>query len=128
MPENVEEHRPLRQFVDWLRETSEGQTHADLTDALAELTEAVITVGKGGTLKLTISVKPAGRTSRSAVIVSDKIDISLPTADRAESIFFVDSDGNLCRDNPQQPRLPLEVVPTHLHRDVTELQEIGNDQ
>ena len=98
-----EEH--IRPFCAWLRELNGGRTQQDLTDALAQLTQAVVEHGKGGTLTLQLTVKPAAKRDEFVLSVSDKLTVKAPAGDRGESIFFADGTGNLTRSDPRQLEL-----------------------
>jgi hypothetical protein len=124
MPES---DRQVRPFADFLAEQRGGLTHLELGDALNALLEAVTDTGKSGKMTLTISVKPEGQ----MVIVKDKIVSTLPEADRDPSLYFVDEDCNLTRDNPAQPRLPLRDVSApppekEVDPETGEIKEVGS--
>ena len=93
----------LKPFGAWLHEHNRGRTHDELGEHLRALTQAVLHTGKAGKLTFTIELKPAR--SAAAVVVSDKIDVKIPTVDRPESIFFADNNGNLVRNDPRQGSL-----------------------
>lgn len=98
-----EPDRQVRPFADWLHDQRHGLTHIELGDALNDLIEAVTATGKAGKLTFTVSIKPEG----GMVVVRDEIEVKLPKPDRDPSLFFVDEDMNLTRDNPVQGRLAL---------------------
>jgi hypothetical protein len=101
----AEDDRPTRPFADFLREQAKGATHAELSEAMQTLVDAVLDTGKNGTIVLTIKVEPM-KGDRRAVYVSDAIKIKLPEHDRDASLFFADKDNNLRRDDPGQGVLP----------------------
>lgn len=104
--------RQVRPFADWMHEQRGGLTHAELSEAFQELIRAVSEEGKAGQLTFTVKVKPASKGQTGGpLLVTDDIKVKAPQPERAESIFFVDRDNNLRRDNPAQPRLPLKEVP-----------------
>jgi hypothetical protein len=109
MPDMQDRH--ARPFAEFLREQRSGTTHDELSQGLNALLESVSDTGKGGSLTLTIKVKPAGKGDHHMVVVSDTVAIKMPEGERGEAIFFVDDDFNLTRDNPRQPSLPLREVP-----------------
>jgi hypothetical protein len=100
-----EETRP---FAEWLEDQRSGLTHAELTNSLKELVEAVNAYGKGGSLTFTIKMEPAGD---GMVAVKDEIKLKAPLPDRSINIFYVDDGMNLRRDNPRQQQLDLREVP-----------------
>jgi len=91
----------IRPFADFLREHGKGRTHDELGEALHTLIARVKDTGKTGSVSLTVQVKPMKQDDR-MVIVSDKIAISLPEHDRPSAAWFIGTDGNLQRDDPQQ--------------------------
>jgi hypothetical protein len=106
----VMEGRHIRPFAEWLVEQREGALASELSDNLNELVDAVNMYHKGGTLKLTVKIKPAHR-GEGMVLVIDDVTMDLPEAERPEVIYFIDDDKNLSRANPAQPQLPLREVP-----------------
>lgn len=115
----VDPDRQIRPFADFLQEMAAGDTHSELSVALNELVTAVTVTGKVGTLTLTIKVKPAGRNSEATVLITDDVKVKVPVGDRPESVFFVDTSGNVVRHNPNQGRLPLREVPGGIAVDLT---------
>lgn len=110
------EHTPTpRPFAEFLRMHGRGRSHDELSEALHTLVGRVRDTGKKGSLTFTVVVEPQKRDDR-VVLVSDKITIKLPEHDRPAGIWFVGNDGNLQRDDPNQPELeglravdPLDV-------------------
>lgn len=98
---------PIRQFTEFLVQQRNGKTHADLTNGLRDLLEAVDATGKAGSITLTVKVKPEGGR---LLKVSDDVVVKLPKADRDPALFYGTDDHELSRDNPDQPRLPLRSV------------------
>lgn len=106
-----EDGRVVKPFGEWLAGQRNGAAQAELTDAFAELVEAVQRHGKAGVLTLKISVKPAGNAGLGTVLVSDETAIEKPQADRQDAIWFVDEDFGLSRHDPTQLRLDLREPP-----------------
>jgi hypothetical protein len=99
---------PAKLFAAWLQEQRNGGLHAELTEGLAEVSQAVVDLQKGGTLTLEIKIAPAGK-EQQAVVVTDKVKVK-PPEDRGTSMFFTDGHGGLYRRDPRQPELPLRDV------------------
>ena len=99
----------MRPFPDMLAELAYGQTLDVLTEEMAEVVNAVRTTGKAGRLTLELTVKPNGA---HGVAITDKITAKRPRDDRGESLFFIDRDGGLHRNDPRQTELPLRQVHT----------------
>lgn len=94
-------------FLAFVAALDKGRTATELGQKLQELTAAVENAGRGGTLTLKITVKPAGSrvTADGAMLVADEITLKAPKLPRDESIFFSDADHNLIRTNPNQNEL-----------------------
>lgn len=100
-----------------------GALHAELTDELAALTEAVMETGKAGTLTLQIKVAKASKAGGHQMLVTDLVTSKPPRPDRGESFFFYDAEsGGITRHDPLQPELPLREVPrpNHHHQNLKE--------
>lgn len=110
----------VRPFAAILTELRGGRAHAEVSEALAQLVTAVETTGKGGTVTLTITVKPVAKNDGSTVTVTDQVRVKAPTVDPKPTVFFLNG-GSLSRDNPHQPQLPLQLVETPTR--TTELKE-----
>lgn len=96
-------------FAAWFQDLRRGSAHADMTIALAELVEAVIENRKKGTISIVFTVEPAGNDQ---VVVKDEIVSKPPKAELPTSIYFVDREMNLTRDDPSAlPFTELRQVP-----------------
>lgn len=95
-------------FIEWIEQHRDGALDDELTDAMAKVVAACREVGKAGSVTLTITVAPEGRT----VVVGDRVAVKAPEARRLPEIYFPDADGGLHRDDPYQQRLPLEQPST----------------
>lgn len=102
----------IRPFAATLQDLAGGQVHTRLSDQLHDLTEAVTSTGKKGTLTLTIEVKPIKPGQVDTLSVTAKSVLKAPEGDDAAptSVFFTDSSGNLTRSDPRQLTLPLREV------------------
>ena len=99
----------VRPFTEFLTEQRRGMCHSELTEKLHDLVAAVAQHGKGGTLTLTLAVKPAARNDYDTVVVTDKVTLKAPEGEQPESIFFVDPATNdLVRYDPRQQRIPID--------------------
>lgn len=84
------------------------QSHA--SDELTKLVQAVQESGRGGSLTITIKVKPTTGTRKTLTFEGDfkaKAPVIAPDA----TLFFPDEDGNLHVDDPRQTRMELQEVP-----------------
>jgi hypothetical protein len=104
-----------RAFHDFLREHRGGHTHDELSDALQSLVAAVTEEGKSGTMTLTISIKPIGKSD--GLEVGAEVKVKAPKAPAGVSIFFPTPENNLVRQDPRQQNLELrEIAPASVAR------------
>jgi hypothetical protein len=110
----TEPERQVRPFAEFLQEQAGGTLHAELSEKLHDLVQAVQETGKGGSIALKIDVKPIPGTDGRTLTVTDAVVTKLPKTERPKSIFFIDDDMNLSRTDPRQPVLTglREVEPT----------------
>lgn len=96
-------------FNETLKQLHRGDLVDELDDALRQLVYAVQQTAKKGALTLTISVQPATKSSDvEQVIVTAKLNETMPKPDRAPSLFYTDSEGGLLREDPRQVKLDLK--------------------
>lgn len=101
----------VRPFADFIREQNRGRTHEELSEAMFDLVAKVEDTGKKGTLTYVVTIEPL-KGNEDALTVSDEIKLKLPEHDRGASIFFRGRDGNLQREDPDQPTFDfLREVP-----------------
>ncbi|MEV0090393.1 hypothetical protein [Streptomyces sp. NPDC050738] len=108
MPENptTEDQRDeqvIRPFAAFLQDQAGGQLHAELSQQLHDLLQAVQETGKGGSIALKLDIKPISGTDGRTVTVTDSVTAKTPKTERPKSIFFLADDGNLSRTDPRQP-------------------------
>lgn len=99
-PDNDTTERPT--FATWLGEHRHGVADLDLTEALRTLVEQVGQTRKAGTMTVTIKVAAEG----DMLAISDSLSVKLPR-NVEPRLYWVDSAGDLTRNNPMQPELPL---------------------
>ena len=99
----------IRPFADFLHELP-GGVAGDLAEALHALTDAVVLTSKAGALTLAITMKPATKGGADMVVTKADVKLKAPESTRPEGMFFVTADGNLTRQNPASPTLPLRSV------------------
>ncbi len=106
--------RQVKPFSATLQELAGGTVAARLAEQLQELTNAVTETGKKGTLTLTLQVAPLKPGNVTNLVVTAKTVLKAPEDDSAtpSSVFFTDAAGNLTRDDPRQPTLPLRGLET----------------
>lgn len=97
-------------FGQFLFSQREGRTHSELSQALAQVSEAVIANGGTGTITLKITVSPLGHENR--LVVKDEVVVKPPKPVRESSIWFYNkSQRGLSRKDPHQVELDLAVIP-----------------
>lgn len=106
------EEPQVRPFSEFLLTQANGSTHDELSVSLHDLVAAVRETGKGGKLQLTIDVKPLSKSDDRALSITANVAVKRPATEAPTSVFFVDNDGNLCRNDPRQMQLPLREVET----------------
>ena len=99
----------MKPITDIMREIRKGALVDAATDELAELVRAVQATGKAGTITIKIKVNPLGRDSKQVELIPN-ISLSAPSPDLAKGIFFVDGQGDLLRDDPEQRPLFEETA------------------
>lgn len=109
-PKESTDARRTRPFADVLTSLRRGKTHRELSDAMQELSLAVIETHRAGTITLTIKVSKSKASGM--VEIDDTVKVKLPEPDRSSSMFFVTDDGNLSKDDPRQ--LSLDVGPVRV--------------
>jgi hypothetical protein len=100
----------VRLFTDVIRDVHSGSLVEQASLALAELTQAVMDTGKGGKLKIELSVKPQGKGSN-VMIISGKVKSDCPTNDVNPAIFFANLEGDLLREDPTMFRAFADAKP-----------------
>lgn len=90
-----------------LQQLNSGQVYQDLGDKLTELVLAVQETRKVGELNLQLKIKPNGEYG---VMIADTVKYKVPERPRGETLFFVNSAGNLMRNDPRQEQLPLRRI------------------
>lgn len=93
-------------FTQFLLQIRGGDLHHELTEALAELSDAVRETGRAGALTIQVKVKQANK-GGNAVLVTATHAVKAPAAPAAEALFFVAEGGAISRSDPRQPELPL---------------------
>lgn len=92
-----------RPFPQVLNELRYGEVVQELTDKLNELVKAVENTRKGGEIVLKLKLVPTK--SNGAIDIIDTIKASIPELPKGSSLFFATVEGNLVRNNPNQPEL-----------------------
>lgn len=99
--QDTEQQQEPRPFATFLLETNKGRSHEELSAGLHEVIAEVLNTGKAGSISYRVDIKPAAGVEN-MVTITDQIVRKVPRGERATSMFFVDDDGNLCRNDPRQ--------------------------
>jgi len=105
----TEAKEQVKPFAGVLREVRKGNLHSELSDALQEVTTAVIEHSKPGEIALKLKIKPTGEEA-ATVMIEDAVTTKVPQPTRPQSMFFADDEGNLNRRDPRQAELPVQAV------------------
>lgn len=103
MPDQSIPDTEPQDFAVFVTSLSKGRTNRDLSDVLQQVTRAVAETRKAGSVTLKIDIKPQQNADH--FVVTDKITANVPQFDRTASVFFIDGEHHLVRDDPNQPSL-----------------------
>lgn len=109
MSGNLLKNTPFSQQIAFL---SKGCLDAELTEELAKVIKAVRESGKAGSITLNLKVSMLNTRDENAVKLTPVVTAKCPKMAPYESVMFSTADGDLLRDDPQQPSLNLETVPS----------------
>jgi hypothetical protein len=90
-------------FASWLAEHRHGVADLDLTDALRDLVAKVAATRKPGSLTIKIAIKAEA----DMLAIADSLTVKEPNL-AEPSLYWIDREGDLTRNNPLQPRLPFD--------------------
>lgn len=99
----------VRPLADTLRDLGRGRVIDEAAVLLQDVVRAVKDSGKKGRLTITVDVAPM-KGNDAALLVSANATAKLPPSEPIAGAFFPDVDGNLLRDDPRQPMLPLREL------------------
>lgn len=91
-----------KSFAEIIGALADGELEARATKLLTELSAAVELTGGDGRLVLTLKIVKQNRMA----VIRPSIKITRPEPAVDDTMFFVDEDGSLVRDDPKQLRLP----------------------
>lgn len=91
----------MRPFTDVIRDHRNGKLVNSLTERLAKVVAAVQETGKGGSITLSLAIKPS-KGDEDAFEVVPTISAKLPEADLPKALFYADDSGSLVRESPVQ--------------------------
>jgi hypothetical protein len=97
-----------------LNALGDGHVMAELAQAIHEAIGAVNAQNKAATVILTVTIAPMkkqGRLVDAPLLMSGEVSTKLPKPDPAQTLFYLDDDGNPTRTQTRQPDLPLSISP-----------------
>ncbi len=93
--------RERQKFSDWLRDYNGGALDDKLSAALAEVAGDVVLLEKPGTVALTLKIAE----NAGGVVVEHDVKATHPKSKNGQ-FFYVTTDGELSRRDPNQPSIP----------------------
>ncbi len=91
-----------------LNALSDGHIMAEMAQAIHDAVSAVNAQNKPGTVTLTVTIAPMKKDTRlidSPLLFSGEVSSKLPRPDPAQTLFYVDEEGNPTRTQTRQPDL-----------------------
>jgi hypothetical protein len=95
-----------------LNALSDGHVMAELAQAIHEAIGAVNAQNKAATVTLTVTIAPMKKDAKlidSPLLISGEVSTKLPRPDAAQTLFYVDDEGNPTRTQTRQPDLALSI-------------------
>jgi len=100
-------------FLAALQDLRGGETLNDLHVELMKLVGDVRSLGKAGTLQLTIKLAPQGTAT---LVVTDEIKATPPKPEKEFTVLYADDANRLSRRDPRQPKLPEMQSPSDVRQ------------
>jgi len=97
--------KAIRPFDEVIRQINNGQLVEEITNEMTEVIAAVRATGKKGTITVTLALHPRGPNNEQ-MEVRPSIKGAAPELGRPISLFYVNDDDGLQRDDPLQNPLP----------------------
>lgn len=110
-------------FADFVRDHARGTVADEAAAALKDVVARVQAVGKPGKVTLTYTILPAGPGGR-MVSVTGEVTTKVPTPDPEPSLFFIDENGGLSRDDPFNRPHPGLVPPRTVDPETGEIRRL----
>jgi hypothetical protein len=79
-----------------------GRAISELQEALSTVAKAVMDLRAKGEVTIKLTLKPSG----DAIELAAKVSSKAPKPDLKPATFFVTDEGELSREDPNQPELP----------------------
>lgn len=88
--------------VELLKKHNKGALSLELSQKLTEAAKAVKETGKKASVTLKLDIEPAKKMAGAAVMFNALVTSALPKPDAMAAVMFVDDEGTLTRDDPNQ--------------------------
>jgi hypothetical protein len=102
----AEAHDLSPDFAAWLVSERGGQFLREVNESFGALLDDVESIGKKGTMRLTLAVDPRTDQLVPAFDITPDVEIKSPRADRWQSLYFRHKDGSVSRQDPTAQALP----------------------
>lgn len=100
-------------FSEQIKHLAKGTLDAELTESLADLVKAINAHGKKGSITLQLNLKPEVVNGEVQMInILPSVAVASPQPQRMSSRMWPTYDGDLLRNDPDQPELDLKHVDT----------------
>ncbi|MFJ8966084.1 hypothetical protein ACIRG5_42510 [Lentzea sp. NPDC102401] len=96
---------PQQDFSVALVNTDKGRLNETASHELTELLKAVRETNKPGSITITLKITPDKGSGGERVVVAGSVTTKKPAFDPRTSIFFLDEDGGMHRNDPRQHEL-----------------------
>ncbi|SEO83043.1 hypothetical protein [Actinacidiphila rubida] len=97
----------------WLASHLGGRTAEEISAEFHTLLDAVREHGKKGSMTITFVVEPPANGVESAPLpIGVESAVKAPKATAPKALYFLDADGNPCRDDPRQMAIPFQTAHT----------------
>lgn len=99
----------MRMITDVISDIRGGKVTNYASELLQQLVLAVEETNKGGSITITLKVKP-DKTDENMITIDPVVDVKMPKRDLSGGIFFFDEAGNVTRTDPKQTEMALSAV------------------
>ena len=93
-----------------IRRLGAGRTMDEFAAAVRATAEAVVETGNNGTVTLKVTLKNSAKEKGSRWLILEAAVSRTMPGPSAKGAAFYSFEGDLHRDDPRQPRLPMRVV------------------
>lgn len=102
MTDTPSDEAPQQDFASALVQIDKGRLAGTASRELTELIKAVRETNRPGSITVTLKISPDRGSGGERVMVAGAVATKKPAFEPRTSIFFLDEDGGLHRDDPKQ--------------------------